>query len=114
RKSAWEAAKRYVSISLTDRKLDTLYLEDNRFIKCTIHKKQKEFNFITTSKGDYSRTAQHTVGGLTKKFSVNYRYRIEREDLNEQAVYLKYNSQDNNDSPLNLISLNKQPIYYIS
>lgn len=54
------------------------------------------------------------MGGLTKDFNVNYRYRIEREDLNEQAVYLKYNSQVANDNPLNLISLNKQPIYYIS
>lgn len=115
RKEAWEASKRYVSISLVDREIDTLFLEKNYFLKCTIHRKEKEFNFISTSKKDYCRTAQHSVAGLDNNLNLSYRYRIERDTKQEKRIYFEFDYNTKNTfNPMNLLSVSNQPIYYIS
>lgn len=113
RKSAWEAAKRYVAISLTDRELNLLNINNN-LLKFTIHGKSNEFNFISTNRKNISITAQHSVAGFDfTSGEVNYKYRIEREHNLEQAIYIK-NSFSREFNPLDLISNINQPIFYSS
>lgn len=115
---AWEAAKKYVAISLTDRQLNTIYKRIPTAIKLTIHGKKGEFNFITTNPKDFSKTAQHTVGGVSKangNIMVDYKYRIERESNHETKVYIARTSHYTDEfNPLHEMSLIHQPIYYLS
>ncbi|ERK12759.1 hypothetical protein L581_2888 [Serratia fonticola AU-AP2C] len=118
RVEAWEAAKKYVAISLTDRKLNTIYQKTPTAIKLTIHGKKCEFNFITTTAKDFSKTAQHTVGGLgdvNGNMVIDYKYRIERESDNEVKTYIARTVENGNEfNPLREMSLINQPIYYTS
>lgn len=116
---AWQAAKKYVAISLTDRKLNTIYAKLPAALKLTIHGKKNEFNFISSTQKDFSRTAQHTVGGIRKikgDICIDYKYRLERECGNEKKVYISpsYIKKDDNFDPLHEMSLLRQPIYYLS
>ncbi|MGQ6546363.1 hypothetical protein ACUNEV_02340 [Serratia sp. IR-2025] len=112
------SSKKYVAISLTDRKLNTIYQKTPTAIKLTIHGKKCEFNFITSTAKDFSKTAQHTVGGLgdvNGNMVIDYKYRIERESDNEVKTYIARTVENGNEfNPLREMSLINQPIYYTS
>lgn len=118
RYEAWEAAKKYVAISLVDRKLNTIYKKIPTALKLTIHPKMNEYNFIATNQKNYSMTAQHTVAGINTKvdsITVDYQYRLIREAEKQIAVYIKPPIHKEIDfNPLFEMSLINQPIYYIS
>jgi|HubBroStandDraft_6_1064221.scaffolds.fasta_scaffold70313_2 hypothetical protein len=89
RMEAWQAAIRYVSISLTDRDLNVLREIRPNAIKLTIHGKQGELHFLSASRRDASMTAQHCTGGIAVApdgARVTLRYRLEREAENETPV----------------------------
>ncbi|OOH84383.1 hypothetical protein BMT54_12280, partial [Pasteurellaceae bacterium 15-036681] len=112
--TAWEAAKKYVAISLIDRELNTLYSTEPNALKFTIHGKVNEFHFISTSKKDISATAQHFSGGLYYKNNepiINYKYRIERDHRKETAVYLLQDNSCSSFNPMNIMFNSNQPIY---
>ncbi|WP_445375805.1 L-tyrosine/L-tryptophan isonitrile synthase family protein [Photorhabdus tasmaniensis] len=120
RDEAWNAAKRYVAISLTDRKLDTIFGSSPNGLKLTIHGKKDELHFISSSSKDVAMTAQHCVGGLDNsngKLSINFRYRLEREARKELPVFIEnlpdtlFNRQCY--GPLLNMVKAAQPIYYI-
>ncbi|TCJ93951.1 hypothetical protein EV694_2185 [Volucribacter psittacicida] len=116
RYEAWEAAKKYVAISLTDRKLNTIFTKIPTAIKLTIHGKRGEFNFISTNCKNYSLTAQHTTGSIHFKrdeVMIDYRYRIERDADSETEIYV-YPSETSEEKfdPLYEMYKIKQPFYY--
>ncbi|MBF0752478.1 MULTISPECIES: hypothetical protein [unclassified Pasteurella] len=112
REEAWEAAKRYVSISLTDRYLNTIFSIIPNCLKLTIHGKKGEINFISTTQQDLSITAQHSVAGLDlTNNSIHFKYRIEREYNKEKRIFIEENSSISF-NPLNDIAKSYQPIFY--
>ncbi len=120
RQQAWQAAICYVAISLVDRQLKTLKYCSPDGIKLTIHGKQSEIHFISSSLQNIAITAQHCVGGLSyskERFKVNFKYRIEREMQGEFPVFMKpiEDSVENRKVYGSLVdmSLRKQPIFYI-
>ncbi|MEQ9863672.1 L-tyrosine/L-tryptophan isonitrile synthase family protein [Pectobacterium aroidearum] len=118
RNENWEAAKRYVSISLADRQLNTIFRKIPTALKLTIHAKKGEFNFIATNQKSYSMTAQHTVAGIKRQndsITVDYQYRLTREAEKQTGVYIHTpNHRHGEFDPLYEMSLIKQPIYYIT
>jgi len=118
RHEAWEAAKRYVAISLTDRQLNTIFQKIPTAIKLTIHAKTGEYNFISTNQKCYGMTAQHTVSGIkdnNESLVVDYKYRLVREAEHQSGVYIKPSTYIGDSfDPLYEMSLIKQPVYYIS
>ncbi|HDJ1439497.1 TPA: L-tyrosine/L-tryptophan isonitrile synthase family protein [Serratia rubidaea] len=89
---AWDAALKYVAISLTDRKLDVWRQLQPEGIKLTIHGKPGEIQIRPTNSKLPTMTAQHAVGGLapTKAgVKVTCEYRIEREAAKEIPVLLE-------------------------
>jgi hypothetical protein len=82
RREAWEAAVRYVAISLTDRELQVVRRRWPQAIKLTIHAKPGELHCISTSRRNVSMTAQHCTGGIhfgPQGAEMDFRYRVERE-----------------------------------
>lgn len=89
RKEAWEAAKKYVAISLLDRELNSIKAINPSAIKFTIHAKPNELRFIDSPLNSFNLTAQHCVGGInieSNKIKINFDYRICREHRKEKAV----------------------------
>nr|WP_321432592.1 L-tyrosine/L-tryptophan isonitrile synthase family protein [uncultured Campylobacter sp.] len=89
RKEAWEAAKKYVAISLIDRQINIIDKINKLGLKFTIHPKTNEFRFLDSPLNSFNLTAQHCVGGISMKnneLSVNFDYRICRESREEQKV----------------------------
>lgn len=89
RKEAWEAAKKYVAISLLDRELNIIKAINPSAIKFTIHAKPNELRFIDSPLNSFNLTAQHCVGGInieSNKIKINFDYRICREHRKEKAV----------------------------
>lgn len=120
RKEAWEAAIRYVSISLTDRDLNINNRIEPDSIKLTIHPKKNELHFITATRKDANMTAQHCVGGFEKTSTghrVNFKYRLNRECNNELPVIIETISNNehnvNKYGPLLPMSKQNQPLFYI-
>ncbi|WCG81527.1 L-tyrosine/L-tryptophan isonitrile synthase family protein [Pectobacterium sp. A5351] len=117
RKEAWEAAKQYVSISLTDRKLNTIYNKLPSVLKLTIHAKKGEYNFISTNAKDYAMTAQHTVAGIkneSESISVDYKYRLFRESEDHTKIYISSGDKKGKEfDPLYEMNKINQPMYYI-
>ncbi|POZ63115.1 hypothetical protein C2I19_04715 [Chromobacterium alticapitis] len=92
RRRAWEAAIRYVAISLTDRDLDVVRRIDGDAIKLTIHGKKGEVHFLSATKQDVNMTAQHCCGGVAASAEgakLTFRYRLERESLGEVPVLIE-------------------------
>jgi hypothetical protein len=88
---AWDAAMKYVAISLTDRKLNIWGKLQPEGIKLTIHGKPEEIQIRPTNSKFPTMTAQHSVGGLipTKAgVKITCEYRIEREAAKEIPVLL--------------------------
>lgn len=118
---AWEAAIRYVSISLTDRDLNVLREIAPNAIKLTIHGKPAEINFRSAPHRSANMTAQHSTGGFTVssgRAGITFRYRLEREAENETPVLLTAPrhspSPHNPDEPLRLLHEAQQPIAYVN
>ncbi len=89
RLEVWQAACRYVAISLVDRERGLLRHRAPNAFKLTIHGKPNEFQFITSPLRDVGMTAQHATGGIAfrdGKTWINYRYRIERETDSETPL----------------------------
>jgi len=92
RRQAWDAAVRYVAISLTDRDLNVLKRIEPEAIKLTIHGKKGELHFLSASQRDAAITAQHSTGGLSLardgSARVTFRYRLERESDGEVPLLI--------------------------
>ncbi|MCL7929909.1 L-tyrosine/L-tryptophan isonitrile synthase family protein [Halomonas llamarensis] len=121
RREAWEAAIRYVAISLTDRKLQVIRRVRPDALKLTIHGKKGELHFLSATKKHVAMTAQHSTGGLSlngQTAKVNFKYRLEREANGEIPVLLE-NLPDtpyHRDyyGPLWLMQHSDQPLMYMS
>lgn len=88
----WDAALKYVAISLTDRKLNVWQKLQPNGIKLTIHGKPKEIQIKPTNSKFPAMTAQHSVGGLRATRSgakITCEYRIEREASREIPILLE-------------------------
>jgi pyoverdine/dityrosine biosynthesis protein Dit1 len=88
RLEAFEAAIRYVAISLADRDLNILREIWPNAIKLTIHGKPGELHFLSASRRDSNITAQHSTGGFATGV-INLKYRLDREANEEIPVLLK-------------------------
>jgi len=119
RQEIWDAAIRYVAISLADRSLqvwDSL-LSDG--VKLTIHGKLGEIQFRPTNSAFLSMTAQHCVGGIKQVPSgvkVTYSYRLERESQGQIPVVFDHIDFDHNglgDHPIAALVRSGQPICYL-
>jgi hypothetical protein len=84
---AFEAAIRYVAISLVDRDLKILREICPNAIKLTIHGKPGELHLLSASHRDCSITAQHSTGGFATGV-INLKYRLDREANEEVPVLL--------------------------
>ena len=116
RSEAWDAAKRYVAISLVDRQSNILYKANPYAIKLTIHAKPNELRFIDTSREDFTSHAQHCVGGLREyqnTIKVDFKYRIQREANHEQAICVQVPNHEKYNCGLIEMYHNKQPMYYV-
>ncbi len=92
RQSAWEAAIRYVAISLTDRDLNVLRVIEPDAIKLTVHGKKGEVHFLSATQQDAAMTAQHSTGGLggsPTAAKITFRYRLERESHGEIPILIQ-------------------------
>lgn len=120
RKTAWLAAIRYVSISLTDRELNVMNRINNEAIKFTIHAKEKEFKVLTATNKYASITAQHCSGGLNcqgNNARVTFVYRIEREANNEVPLIINGGSGGFTSESFNpIMEMEKlgQPMFYVN
>ncbi|MEA3119076.1 MAG: hypothetical protein QOI13_2346 [Paraburkholderia sp.] len=119
RRQAWEAAVRYVAISLTDRDLNILKRIDRHAIKLTIHGKKGEMHFLSASQQDASMTAQHCSGGLSMSGAgakITFRYRLERESNGESPVLIERMPDTEFNrmryGPLHSLQLLEQPFCY--
>ena len=120
RAEAFEAAIRYVSISLADRNLNIWREICPDAIKFTIHGKPGELHFLSASHRDFNITAQHSTGGIsTRSDQINFdlKYRLEREANEETPVLvaalpaaLRHRPEY---EPLRLLHHTKQPIVYV-
>jgi hypothetical protein len=89
RREAWDAACRYVAISLADRELGLLGERSRHAVKLTIHGKPGELHMVTATSRDAGMTAQHTTGGYTFTGGTarpDYRYLVEREAAGQVPV----------------------------
>src|SRR5262249_6969631 len=84
---AFEAAIRYVAISLADRDLNILRKICPNAIKLTIHGKPGELHLLSASHRDCNITAQHSTGGFAAG-AINLKYRLDREANEEVPVLL--------------------------
>jgi hypothetical protein len=119
RKQAWDAAIRYVAISLVDREMNMLKRIDKHAVKLTIHSKKGELHFLSASQQDAAMTAQHCVGGLAMSSAgakVSFRYRLERESNGERPVLVErlpdtefYRKRY---GPLHSLQTLDQPLFY--
>ncbi|MGJ8525853.1 hypothetical protein LMG33818_001600 [Halomonadaceae bacterium LMG 33818] len=116
----WNAALKYVAISLTDRQLDIWHKLQPEGIKLTIHGKPDEIQIRPTNSRFPAMTSQHSVGGL--KFTktgtkITSEYRIERESDKEIPVLFEKSSCEiNNNYDSNIIKRMKildQPFCYV-
>ncbi|WP_374983272.1 L-tyrosine/L-tryptophan isonitrile synthase family protein [Streptomyces fradiae] len=120
REEAWEAACRYVAISLTDRDLNLVRETAPRAVKLTIHGKPGELHFTTAASRDANMTAQHSTGGYALRdgrVRPTFRYRIEREAAGETPVLLHGAAGRGGDEPHHLplarLERMQQPIAYV-
>ncbi|MFJ8695801.1 L-tyrosine/L-tryptophan isonitrile synthase family protein [Streptomyces roseolilacinus] len=120
REEAWEAACRYVAISLTDRDLNLIKETAPRAVKLTIHGKPGELHFTTAASRDANMTAQHSTGGYALRDGrarPTFRYRIEREAAGETPVLLHGAAgRDGGEAhylPLARLERAQQPIAYV-
>jgi hypothetical protein len=121
RLEAWQAAVRYVSISLTDRHMNMPLRERPHAIKLTIHAKPHELHFVTASHRDSSMTAQHSTGGLSiegGRMKIDFRYRIERERDRQTPILVTadrdWPSRAPEFWPLAALRRQRQPIGYVN
>jgi hypothetical protein len=121
RLDAFEAAIRYVSISLTDRDLNVLRKICPDAIKLTIHGKPGELHFLPASHRDCSITPQHSTGGIAMSSgsaTVDLKYRLEREANNEVpvlvAAFPRSFSTRPGYEPMRRLYEAKQPILYVN
>lgn len=119
RREAWEAAIRYVAISLTDRDLAVLKRIDGGAVKLTIHAKKGELHFVS-DRSQGSMTAQHAVAGISEsagRAKLTLRYRVEREAEGECPVLVEGLSDSDYEmakyGPLYLMQKIAQPIVYV-
>ena len=120
RMEAFEAAIRYVAISLADRDLNVLREIQPNAIKLTIHGKPGELHFLSSSHRDINITAQHSTGGITTgsdQLNFDLKYRIEREANNEVPVLVAALPAALRDrpeyEPLRRLHEARQPIAYV-
>lgn len=120
RRAAWQAAARYVAISLADRELNVLRRVDANAIKLTVHGKKGEVQFLSATQRDASMTAQHCTGGLAlseRAAKVTFQYRLEREAQQEFPVMIERLPDTafhrERYGPLHKLQQAEQPICYV-
>jgi pyoverdine/dityrosine biosynthesis protein Dit1 len=119
RLEAWEAALKYVAISITDRQLNIWKSLSPKGIKFTVHPKPGEINLVHTSTEYKNMTAQHCVGGIKPSklgSKITFSYRLERESHGEYPVILANNwsSHRQTQTVFDKFAILQQPICYVS
>jgi putative intracellular protease/amidase len=114
---AWNAAIRYVSISYTDRTINVWESLNPDGFKLTIHGKENEIHFVSTSKEYISYVSQHVVGGIepdnTNGIRVTFDYRLSREGTNHHPL-LFLPEEGNHPPTIEKMCILQQPICYTS
>ncbi|MBH1933881.1 L-tyrosine/L-tryptophan isonitrile synthase family protein [Streptomyces sp. AV19] len=103
RAEAWQAAIRYVAISLTDRELDVWSVINPAGVKLTTHGKPGEIEIRPTRSRYLSMTAQHCTGGIKRTPTgnkVTYSYRLEYESRGDVPLLLDPPAGDRAAGPL--------------
>ncbi|MFK8257736.1 L-tyrosine/L-tryptophan isonitrile synthase family protein [Erwinia sp. AnSW2-5] len=118
---AWDAALKYMAISLTDHNIDIWNKLQPHGIKLTIHGKPDEIQIRPTNSKFPTMTSQHSVGGIIATRSgakITCEYRIEREAAKEIPILLETTSSTyptNNNVPYTIRKMidSEQPFCYV-
>ncbi|ARF55742.1 L-tyrosine/L-tryptophan isonitrile synthase family protein [Streptomyces gilvosporeus] len=119
RREAWQAACRYVAISLADRDLNLIRQLAPDAVKLTIHGKPGELHLVTATSKDANMTAQHSTGGYSisgGQAKPTYSYLIDREARGEIPVLIKGTPRHGGDTrhrALARLEATGQPIAYV-
>jgi Pyoverdine/dityrosine biosynthesis protein len=119
RTEAWQAAVRYVAISLVDRGLDMWARVNPAGLKMTTHGKAGEIQIRPTRSKYMSITAQHCVGGVVRTqggSKVTYSYRLENESSGQVPVLFDQppaHGTRSLDGPVLAMLEARQPVCYV-
>lgn len=120
RSEAWQAACRYVAISLTDRDLNLVRELAPDAVKLTIHGKPGELHLVTATSTDANMTAQHSTGGYSVRggqAKPTFGYLVDREARGEIPVLIKGTPRHGDDPryrALARLEASGQPIAYVN
>ncbi|MGH3437444.1 MAG: L-tyrosine/L-tryptophan isonitrile synthase family protein [Sciscionella sp.] len=120
RAEAWQAAIRYVAISLVDRALDVWSIINPGGVKMTTHGKPGEIQIRPTRSKFMSMTAQHCVGGILRAqegSKITFSYRLEHESCGDVPLLfdqpMARRTGESVPNPIRKMTEAQQPICYL-